>query len=96
MGLFDRLFGSRVDLPEAEKMAEPEAETVAASMPENWTVTDGRIAELLAANTLTESGASVTVTAAMKNTTVFRCVSLIANTIGMLPLQLYEAGAEKR
>lgn len=37
---------------------------------------------------LTESGAHVTAQSAMKNTTVMRCVSLIAFSIGMLPLHL--------
>jgi len=36
----------------------------------------------------TESGATVTVKSAMKNTTVIRCVSLISFSIGMLPLHL--------
>ena len=40
------------------------------------------------AGTLTESGASVSVASAMKNTTVLRCVSLISGSIGMLPLRL--------
>lgn len=38
--------------------------------------------------TQTESGATVTVKSAMKNTTVIRCVSLISFSIGMLPLHL--------
>ncbi|MBN9674635.1 phage portal protein [Salipiger bermudensis] len=40
------------------------------------------------AGSITESGATVTVAAAMRNTTVLRCVSLISNSIGMLPLHL--------
>jgi len=38
---------------------------------------------------LTEAGVSVSAKAAMKNTTVLRCVSLIAFSIGMLPLHLH-------
>lgn len=38
----------------------------------------------------TSSGASVTPKSAMKNTTVLRCVSLVAFSIGMLPLRLQE------
>ncbi|QYX58546.1 phage portal protein [Roseovarius sp. SCSIO 43702] len=37
---------------------------------------------------LTASGATITVREAMRNTTVLRCVSLIAFSIGMLPLHL--------
>lgn len=37
---------------------------------------------------LTESGANITTKSAMKNTTVLRCVSLIAFSIGMLPLHM--------
>ncbi|MFQ6553404.1 phage portal protein [Aestuariibius insulae] len=40
------------------------------------------------AATVTESGASVTTKTALRNTTVLRCVSLIAFAIGMLPLHL--------
>jgi len=36
----------------------------------------------------TESGANITAKTAMKNTTILRCVSLIAFSIGMLPLHL--------
>lgn len=38
---------------------------------------------------LTESGLSITPKVAMRNTTVYRCVSLIAFSVGMLPLQLH-------
>lgn len=71
---------------------------MSASLPDNHFTVDGaRTVELMTAMSmvLTESGASVTTTTAMKNTTVFRCVSLIAYTIGMLPLHLFEAGDEK-
>jgi len=37
---------------------------------------------------MTESGANITAKTAMKNTTVLRCVSLIAFSIGMLPLHM--------
>ncbi|MTH96651.1 phage portal protein [Roseibium sp. RKSG952] len=46
--------------------------------------------------TVTESGITVTPEQAMKNTTVFRCVSLISFAIGMLPLHLrWKATKEK-
>lgn len=67
-------------------------------MPENHFTVDGsRMVELMHALSMatTESGANVTVATALKNATVFRCVSLISYTIGMLPLHLFEAGDEK-
>lgn len=53
---------------------------------------DPRIIDLMRDVSMTESGANVTVHSALKNTTVFRCVSLISYTIGMLPMHLYEVG----
>lgn len=44
---------------------------------------------------LTQSGATVTPELALKNTAVFRCVSLISYSIAMLPLHLHRNGAEK-
>ncbi len=44
----------------------------------------------------TAAGVYVTIGKAMKNATIFRCVSLISQTIGRLPLHLYEAGDEVR
>ena len=40
----------------------------------------------------TQSGAVVTVESAMRNTAVFRSVSLLSSAMGMLPLHLYRAG----
>ncbi|MBZ0123639.1 MAG: phage portal protein [Roseovarius sp.] len=45
---------------------------------------------------LTASGATITVRAAMRNTTVLRCVSLIAFSIGMLPLHLQRKADKTR
>ncbi|MBL3684007.1 phage portal protein [Sinorhizobium meliloti] len=42
------------------------------------------------------SGASVSVREAMKNTAVFRCVSLISYAIGMLPLHLLDANSKEK
>src|SRR5690606_10397740 len=72
---------------------------VSASMPENLVTVDGeRTIDLMRAMSavLTESGANVTTATALKNTTVFRCVSLISYTIGMLPLHLFEVGDDRR
>ncbi|WP_392338851.1 phage portal protein [Loktanella salsilacus] len=45
---------------------------------------------------LTQSGASVTPENAMRNTTVLRCVSLIAFAIGMLPLHLHDKATKEK
>ena len=50
----------------------------------------------LMAGTETESGAYVTASNALNNTAVLRCVSLISETIGMLPMGMIERSDEKR
>lgn len=59
--------------------------------PAPYTALDPRLLELMQGAVNTESGAAVTVASAMRNTTVFRCVSLISYTMAMLPLQLHHA-----
>lgn len=53
---------------------------------------DPELAEFLRGGQVTASGASVTTEQAMKNTAVFRSVSLVSFSIGMLPLHLYHMG----
>jgi HK97 family phage portal protein len=53
---------------------------------ENWK--DPRLAVFFDGTASTNSGAHVTVKTALRNTAVFRCVSLISYAIGMLPLHL--------
>lgn len=50
----------------------------------------------LMVGTETESGAYVTASNALNNTAVLRCVSLISETIGMLPMGMIERSDEKR
>lgn len=59
--------------------------------PPTYELTDPRIVELMTALGQTESGAQVSVASALRNTTVFRCVSLISFAMGMLPLQLHHS-----
>lgn len=49
---------------------------------------DPRLAELMRSGDASSSGATVNVESAMRNTSLFRAVSLISYAIGMLPLQL--------
>ncbi|SDF91180.1 phage portal protein [Alloyangia pacifica] len=95
MGLMNLLRRSEPEAP-AEAIAEHEAETqsqvraMAGEMAQFSGLTDPQFYEFLrqGGGAMTESGATVTVKAAMRNTTVLRCVSLISFSIGMLPLHL--------
>lgn len=57
--------------------------------PKAQTVDSHQLLEMLTVGAETSAGVSVSPKVAMKNTTVLRCVSLIAFTIGMLPLHLH-------
>lgn len=59
-------------------------------------LTDPYLQQFVRSGSETSSGAVVTVEAAMKNTAVLRCVSLISGAVGMLPLHLYEADGDKQ
>jgi len=85
MGLFD--FLRRRDEP-APQVASSLAIRPHAEMMAFTGLDDPRLAEFLRAGYSTHSGAEVSVESAMRNTTVFRCVSLISYAIGMLPLHL--------
>jgi len=54
------------------------------------------LAEMITGLGLSESGISVTPTNAMKLSTVYSCIRVIAETLGMLPLTLYEVTPEGR
>jgi len=83
MGWFDFLRPAAAP-PETHEPQHSYAGTVAALID----LKDPRLAEFMREGSYTESGASVSVKAALKNTTVIRCVSLIAFSVGMLPLHL--------
>ncbi|MEG4645183.1 phage portal protein [Paracoccus sp. APAP_BH8] len=55
-------------------------------------LTDPYLAEFLRAGMASASGAVVTPESALKNTAVFRCVSLLSYAMAMLPLHLYRSG----
>lgn len=83
MGLLD--FWRR---QKAEPQAGPVAPGPRAEGAVFYSLRDPLLAEFLRGGTATQSGAVVNVNAALKNTAVFRCVSLISYAIGMLPLHL--------
>ncbi|WP_375458878.1 phage portal protein [uncultured Enterovirga sp.] len=57
---------------------------------------DPRLVEYLRSGTATTSGVSVSVESAMRNPAVFRSLSLISQTIGMLPLHLLEKNTKEK
>lgn len=83
MGLFD--FWRRQDQPQAVAAPDMRPRAEGAVF---YSLDDPALAEFLRAGHSTHSGAVVGVSDAMRNTTVFRCVSLVSYSIGMLPLHL--------
>jgi HK97 family phage portal protein len=83
MGLLNRLFGSSVSAPQADVSG-------------SFTLDDPRLAELLRFGDVTATGVSVNVQRAMKNPAMFRAVSLISNTMGMLPMQLIDEATKEK
>ncbi|MEE2860851.1 MAG: phage portal protein [Pseudomonadota bacterium] len=57
---------------------------------------DPGLVELLRGGGMTQSGAVITPDQALKNTAVFRCVSLLSYSIAMLPLHLHRQGSERQ
>lgn len=70
--------------------APPKAVPVRASTGLTFSgLTDPALLDYMRSGGITASGATVTPEAALKNTTVMRCVSLISFSVGMLPLHLH-------
>lgn len=88
MGLLDFW---RPKPPEQQAAALP-APRAAGEAVTFYSLDDPRLIDFMRAGAETASGAVVTVEQALKNTTVFRCVSLIACSIGMLPIHLLRGG----
>lgn len=59
-------------------------------------LTSKELASMLGASSMTQSGIQVNEDVAMKVTTVYGCVALIAGTISTLPLPIYERDGEGR
>lgn len=91
MSILDRLFGGRAAAPP------PAAAPHAGADPFTGNVRALALdlPSYLLGGAGTQSGAIVTTDAAMKNTAVFRSVSLLAFSIGMLPLHLYRSGPDR-
>lgn len=86
MGLFD-MFRRAVGADTTARPAAMDSEA-------HWVdLSDPRLAAFMRDGE-TGSGVSVSADAALRNMAVFRCVDIIASTIGMLPLYLMRKGAE--
>lgn len=94
MGFLD-LFRSRPE-PVAAEVARVRAMAVAGDVALYESLHDPRMVEFFRGGHSTESGVAVSVATAMKNTTVMRCVSLIAFSIGMLPLHLRRSADNRK
>lgn len=93
MGIFD--FLRRSD----DKQAAQSARAMAGETEFFSGLNDPRLLEFIRSGGdtgLTHSGASITPKAAMKNTTVYRCVSLISYSVGMLPLHLRDRQTKEK
>lgn len=84
MGMWDRLFGG------IDNIAHREAERVNALGGEGvfYDINDPRVGQFLREGNPTSTGRYVTEESAMKNPTFNRAVTVISQTIGMLPLNL--------
>lgn len=59
-------------------------------------LTSKELSSMLGASAISQAGVNVTEDVAMKVTTVYSCVSLIAGTISTLPLPIYERDGDSR
>ncbi len=92
----DRLFGRSNPAPTTSHTYEVTALTGDAF--DAWDFNDPHLRQFLqgGAGGMTEAGVSVTPKAAMRNTTVMRCVSLIAFSVGTLPLHLRRKATKEK
>lgn len=87
MGIFDRF---RAKQPEAQSRPQAMAGTLFAGLD------DPDLLEFMRGGPESESGATVTASSALKNMALLRCVTLLSESIGMLPLDLIEHGDAKK
>jgi HK97 family phage portal protein len=80
MGFFDRLFGEKVAAPRGPG---PRASVIGEDV--TFELTDPRLAELLRGGQMSAAGVPITPETALKNAAAYRCVNLIAGSIGSLP-----------
>ncbi|GBD48091.1 phage portal protein [Methylopila sp. Yamaguchi] len=92
MGIMDLFRGRAAAKPAEEgRRAGPRAD-----VGQFISLDDERLREFLCLGTMTPSGVSVTTEKAMKVPAVHRSVSLISQTVGMLPLHLIDNGTKEK
>lgn len=92
MGIIDWF---RSSAPEPVAATPPQVQALGLGA-EFYGLDDPYLAQFIRGGGVTMSGATVSVESAMKNTAVFRCVSMLSFSIAMLPLHLFEAGDERQ
>ena len=90
MGILDRLFAR----PQAPEISTPRADIGKGAV--FYSLDDPQLREFLLIGYEAASGATVTDETAMRNTSLFRAVSLISYSIGMLPLQLIDETTKEK
>lgn len=104
MGIFDYFWGESPeapprsdDTPDTAPAAEAPVPQVHASAGKTFSsLDDPDLLEFMRTGDGTAAGAYVNATKALQNMALLRCVTLISESIGMLPLNLVERGDEKR
>jgi HK97 family phage portal protein len=93
MGIFGNLAGlfRRGPAGEAQAQAAPQVRALTSDGYTFYGLDDPAFKEMIRGGDgrSTQAGITVSTRAAMRNTTVFRCVSLVSGAVGMLPLHLH-------
>lgn len=82
--------------PAVQQSATAPISAMAGEVAQFWNMQDPRLINFLREGGLTASGISVSAKSALKNTTVIRCVSLIAYSVGWLPLHLRDKATKEK
>lgn len=97
MGLFTRLFGAGAGPASSPETEGAGGRVLAYNGGSHFRdFDDPALGAFLRGGTGTASGINVSVEVAMRNSAVFRSVSLLSSSIAMLPLHLYRAGSERQ
>lgn len=82
--------------PEPVAAQPAQVSAMAGESAQFWDLRDPQVLKFMQDGMATESGVAVTPKAAMKNTTVIRCVSLISFAMGALPLHLRDKETKQK
>ncbi len=90
MGFFDKLFSRGTP----DSVSSPRAEY--GDSASFYSINDPQVLEFFRSGMESITGATVTVETALRNTALFRAVSLISSSIGMLPLQMIDDDTKQK